>query len=139
MNTQGFGGFDAWQGPAPLLGFFLIPGPRELVLVVVVGLALYGKVGSRLLMSTRYGRVVAPWLRLARASFGPKTNPVPAHGRTRANPYPPTANADTQPPAPRRRLRRGRLFWVIALATAAALAAWYATRIAIHSAATLPR
>ncbi len=45
---------------------FLIPGLREVVLVAIVALVLYGRGGHRLLMATKYGRSAAPWLRLVR-------------------------------------------------------------------------
>jgi hypothetical protein len=130
MNGQGLGGFESWLGPTLAFGFFLIPGPRELILVVLVAMALYGRLGSRLLMSTRYGRVVGPWLRLAQSSFGTTAKPAPTRSAKAA------AVADPQPRAPG---RQGRLFWALALTAAVAVAAWVATRMVIHNSAGLPR
>lgn len=92
-----------------LLGF-LIPGPRELVLVAMVALALYGRSGARLLQTTRYGRSIAPWVNLVR---------------------PPSARRKATSKVATARPRRGRLFWTLALTFAAAAAAWIATCFAI--------
>jgi len=101
----------AWLG-APVFAFG-IPGLKEIVLVGLVALALYGRNGSRLLMATRYGRSLQPWMRLV--GVVPRARPTP-HASTR--------------PAPR---RRGRLFWALTLMAAAAVAAWVATRMVILS------
>ncbi len=95
---------------------FGIPGLRELVLVVIVASALYGRSGTKLLMATRYGRSLSPWLRLIGVG-------APARGRA-------AAGTSTAPkPAPPK--RRGRVFWAFALTGLAALAAWVATRMMI--------
>ena len=99
----------------PVLAFG-IPGLREVVLVAIVAAALYGRSGSRLLMATRYGRSLSPWLRL----IG-----VGAPARARAS----TTATTTASPTPRP--RRGKVFWAFTLTALAALAAWTATRMMI--------
>lgn len=110
---------------------FLIPGLFEVVLVVIVTLVLYGKGGHRLLMSTKYGRSLAPWLRLVR---------IPERSRARFG----GRGGQTPERAPRGvaawwLLRRGRWFWALALTCAAGMAAWVATRVVIHASAGVPR
>jgi hypothetical protein len=109
----------------PVLGFG-IPGVREVVLVLLVALALYGRAGSRLLLSTRTGRSLGPWARLLRTAFtpAPAARPGPRRG--------PVADGKSLPRP------RGRLFWALALTAAAAVAAWVATRAVIHSAGGSP-
>jgi hypothetical protein len=99
-----------------LLGFG-IPGFREIVLVALVALALYGKTGTRLLMTTRYGRMLSPWVNLAR----------PAVSETRKPSNSPRPGSTSK--------RRGRLFWALALTAAAAVAAWVATRVVVSGSA----
>ena len=94
---------------------FGIPGAREIVLVALVALALYGRAGSQVLMATRHARVLPWWVRLLR--------PTTAHSRERASPSK-IAKPLSKP--------RGRLFWALALAFAAAVAAWVATSVVIH-------
>ena len=103
--------------PAPPFAFGLIPGPREVVLVLLVVLALYGRAGSRLLWSTPYGRLLAPWAQVVRGASA--------------------AARPGGPAAPSKSPRRGRLFWVLTLTAAAAALAWIATRIAIHNAVSV--
>jgi hypothetical protein len=94
----------------PTLLAFLIPGPRELLLVALVALVFYGRGGSRLLMATRYGR----WLRMA--GVAPKTRPTTT----------PAAKADAA--AGR---RDNRLFWALTLLAAVVLAALIVTRASV--------
>lgn len=110
----------------PMLGF-LIPGPKEIILVALVALALYGRGGSRLLMSTRYGRMLSPWVRMAETAR-PKRG---SSGRTNE----PGLASKPEPPTTR---PKGRFFWALALMAAAAVAAWVATRVVIQHAASLP-
>jgi hypothetical protein len=98
---------------------FMIPGLREVVLVAIVATALYGRSGTRLLMATRYGRSLSPWLRLIGVG-------TPARGRATAAA---AARAATRQPVPPR--RRGKYFWAFTLTALAALAAWIATRMMI--------
>lgn len=111
---------------------FLIPGLREVVLVVIVALALYGRGGHRLLMATKYGRSVAPWLRLVR---------IPERSRARFGGRGRPASPEREPKgvAAWWLLRRGRWFWALALTFAAGMAAWVATRVVIHASAGVPR
>jgi hypothetical protein len=105
----------AMTGAPPILLGFLIPGLKELILVALVALALYGRTGSRLLRATPYGRSIEPWLGLIRTG-------VSARSGTRSQ------------QSPTKKRRRGRWFWVAAAMAAVAAAAWVATRIAIHGA-----
>ncbi|MGE3821183.1 MAG: hypothetical protein AB7I30_17355 [Isosphaeraceae bacterium] len=111
----------------PTLGF-LIPGAKEILLVVLVALALYGRGGSRLLMTTRYGRMLSPWVRVAETAR-PKQGGSRRGGRT-------AASASKVEPTTSR--PKGRLFWALALIAAALAAAWVATRVVIQHAASLP-
>ena len=96
----------------PLIAFITL-GLKEIVMIGLVALALYGRSGSRLIRGTRYGRTIDPWLNLVRV-------------RPRAQ------DPRRPPPAPAPK-RQGRLFWALALTAAAAVAAWVATRMLIHS------
>lgn len=98
-----------------VLGFG-IPGLREIVLVALVALALYGRTGSRLLMTTRHGRMLSPWLNLARARVAEPPKRTPARPN-RAG---------------------GRLFWALALTASVAVAAWVATRIIVSAGSGTP-
>lgn len=110
-----------WQNAAVLA--FGIPGPRTVAVVAVVVLALYGRSGTRLLMMTRYGRSLQPWLRLA--GIG-----TPAAARRRA-----ARDAAPTAVAPR---RHGWVFWALALTAAAAVAALIATRLVVLSGSGTP-
>ncbi len=102
-----------------LLGF-LVPGLKEILIVAAVALALYGRSGSSLLMATKYGKTLGPWLNLVRIPEGTRPARVSDKGRAR--------------PAPKR-LPQGRWFWAMVIMIAAAVAAWVATRVVMHSAA----
>lgn len=91
---------------------FGIPGLREVVLVGLVALALYGRGGSKLLMATRHGRTLQPWLKAAGIVPRPGAGP----------------GVSSKPPS---RRRPGRLFWALTLTAAAAVAAWVATRMVV--------
>jgi len=126
MTTTGSGrGDGGWLGlvPLPLLAFGLIPGPREIVLVILVAMVLYGRSGVRVLQAGRSGRPVSPWVRLLRRAF----SPVPAHGRRRRAAA--TATAESAPDA------HERFFWALVLIAAVAVAAWIVTRAVMHGAA----
>jgi hypothetical protein len=136
MNASGAGiEIAGWLALArPVLGFG-VPGLRELVLVALVALALYGRTGSRLLLSTRTGRAASPWVRLLRTAFLPaRTAPADPRSRSRRD-----APRPGQPDRARARAwgrwPQGRLFWALALTAAAAVAALVATRVVMHSAA----
>lgn len=103
--------------PGPLTLAFGIPGLREVVLIALVALALYGRGGSRLLMATRYGRSLQPWMRIAGlAPRGPGAAPSPSGRKT-------ATQAVSR--------RHGRLFWALTLLAAVALAGLLATRIVV--------
>ena len=130
ITTGSSGSVDGWLGlvPMPLVAFGLIPGPREIVVVILVALVLYGRSGVRVLQDERAGRPVSPWVRLLRRAF----SPVPAHRRRKAAAARAAAGAD--PPS----RSSGRFFWALALIAAVAVAAWITTRAVMHSTA-LPR
>ena len=107
MTVQG-------AGTGALLAFITL-GLKEILLIAGVALALYGRSGSRLLRSTRYGRTIDPWLNLVRIPSGARN---PGRGQQ-------------QPPAPPARGRQSRVFWALALTAAAAVAAWVATRMVV--------
>ena len=92
-------------------------GIRELVLIAMVALALYGRSG--VLKSDR-ARAVMPWISPVRR--GPRRNAPPS----------PVASV-------RRRVlgasltRGGRLFWFLTILAASAVAAWIVTRTLIAS------
>lgn len=129
----------AWRGST--LFAFGIPGPREIVLVGLVVMALYGRNGARLLMHTPYGRSLQPWLRLLGVGSRPATSAratptATATTTTTASRRAGGRSADRSQPtptAPGPRRRHGRLFWALTITAAAALAAWVATRVVILS------
>ena len=103
---------------------FLVPGLKEILLVAAVALALYGRSGSRLLSTTKYGKTLGPWLNLVRIPEGSR----PGHAASRGKPV---------PPSPKRwfLLAQGRWFWAMVIIVAAGVAAWVATRLLMHSSA----
>jgi hypothetical protein len=111
MNTR------AW-----LWAFLGIPGLREIVLVALVALVLYGRSGLQI---ARRGRGLASLLSPAR-----RVSPSASASRARAG-----APTTTQTHGI---LRSGdRVFWFLAILAAAAVAAWVATRTLIVSAPEL--
>ena len=91
-----------------------LPGSREVALLVVVALVLYGRSG---LQVARRGHGLPPWL-------SPVRRTSPSAARTRAT----LATGGS---------RWGdRSFWFLAIVAAAAVAAWIATRTLIVSAPT---
>lgn len=103
MNTR------AW-----VWAFWGIPGVREIVLVALVTLVLYGRSGMQI---ARRGGGLPSWL------LPVVRRPPPAASRARPNVNPPPA-ADTS--------RRGdRVFWFLAILAATAVAAWIVTRTLI--------
>ena len=82
-------------------------GLKELVLIGLAVLVLYGRVG---LSSNPYVRAVRPWLSpTRRPGYGPATKSKPGLGLGRGD----------------------RLFWFLTIVAAAAVAAWVVTRILI--------
>jgi hypothetical protein len=87
-------------------GLFGPPGLREVVVVALVALVLYGRSGvTRSLSRTRYGRVLRPWM-------------TAAHGATK----------------PKARGWGDRWFWLLAATAVTAVAAWVVTRLLIAGA-----
>ena len=103
---------------------FLIPGLKEILLVAAVALALYGRSGSRLLSTTKYGKTLGPWLNLVRIPEGTR----PGHAAPRGKPAP-------RPPKLSFLLTQGRWFWAMVIIVAAGVAAWVTTRMMMHSSA----
>jgi len=112
MNTR------AWL----FWAFLGIPGMREIVLVALVTLVLYGRSG---LQMARRGHGLPPWL----SPFIRRTGPGPSatRGRTNANPS----------PSPGISRWGDRVFWVLAIIAATAVASWVVTRTLIVGAPKL--
>ncbi len=109
MNTR------AWLWS--FLGGMGIPGLREIALVAMVVLALYGRSG---LQVARRGGGLPPWL-------SPVRRTAASAARTRAGAR---AQATTASPPSR---RGDRLFWFLAIVAATAVGAWVVTRTLIVS------
>jgi len=107
-------------GPGPVWAFLGLPGLREILVVAVVTLVLYGRSG---LMMHRRFQVLRPWLSPARREQS-KTRPTPASRGVCVGPHPGLGD---------------RLFWALALTAAAAVAAWIATRVTILAPSSPPR
>ncbi len=95
-------------GPGPVWAFLGIPGLREILVVAVVTLLLYGRSG---LLMHRQFQAIRPWLAPARRE---PPRPTPARRIAGVNVGP-----------------GDRVFWALALTVAATLAAWVATRMII--------
>jgi hypothetical protein len=104
MNTQ------AW-----LWAFLGLPGLREVILVALVTLVLYGRSGMQI---ARRGRGLHPWLSPIRrtSAAAARANPSPAQGNSRWG---------------------DRVFWSLAIIAATAVAAWVVTRTLIVAAPKL--
>jgi hypothetical protein len=103
-----FGSPIAWVGLWPFLG---LPGWRELVLVALVTLALYGRSG---LFRSRHLRLLRPWI------DRPAANSSRAHSATTA------PGTSGQP-----RRGDGRVYWALVITASVAVAAWIVTRALI--------
>ena len=106
MNTR------VWQW-----AFLGLPGLREVVLVALVTLLLYGRSGMQI---ARRGRGLYPWLSPVRRTSAARAN-------ARANPVPTSSSATT----PGVSWRGDRVFWFLAILAATAVAAWIVTRTLI--------
>jgi hypothetical protein len=105
-----------------LWAFWGIPGVREIVLVALVTLVLYGRSGMQI---ARRGGGLPPWL----SPFVRRTRP----SATRANA---NASANSTPVSGTSR-REDRIFWFLAILAATAVAAWIVTRTMIVAAPSL--
>ena len=103
-------------GPGAVWAFLGIPGLREILVVAVVTLLLYGRSGLRM---HRQFQALRPWLGPARRE---PPRPTPARRGVGAK----AGLGD-------------RLFWALALTAAAAVAAWVATRMIILAPSSPPR
>lgn len=98
-------------------------GIRELFIVVVVALALYGRSG--VLKSERF-QSIWPWVAPVR-----RTSPAARRGRPD-----PAARVEVEPRrgrVPRFVLEGNRLYWFLTILAATAVAAWVVTRTLIVS------
>jgi hypothetical protein len=102
-----------------LWAFWGIPGLREIALVLLVTLVLYGRSGLQI---ARHGRGLGPWLSLARRASTPPASRSRERGQARPG-VPPERRKDS--------LRRDRVFWFLAIVAASAVAAWIVTRATI--------
>ncbi|MDR3632366.1 MAG: hypothetical protein P4L84_00940 [Isosphaeraceae bacterium] len=109
MNDGG----ATWVG---LTGPWAMLGLREIVIVGMVALALYGRTGLR---HTHHARTVWSWMLPRRPS-----RPAPRPPRTEPRSFWALANWASSE----------RLFWALALVAAVAVAAWIITRTLIVSA-----
>lgn len=97
-------------------------GPRSIMVIVMVVLALYGRSG---VLQTRQARAILPWLAPSRRPHGPAASA--------------TAPKPNPGPAARIGLRGDRTFWFLTILAASALAAWIVTRTIIVSAPEVSR
>jgi hypothetical protein len=102
-----------------LWGFLGLPGLREIILLTVVVLVLYGRSG---LQVARRGGGLPWWLSPVRRV---PASAVRAHRQAQS------------PPATAVSWRRDRLFWFLALIAATAVGAWIVTRTWIVAAPKL--
>ena len=105
-------------GPGAVWAFLGLPGLREILVVAVVTLLLYGRSG--LLMHRRF-QALRPWLGPAR-----REPPRPTPARRGVGDGVGVGRGD-------------RVFWALALTAAAAVAAWIATRMTILTPSSSPR
>ncbi len=105
-------------GPGPVWAFLGIPGLREILVVAVVSLLLYGRSG---LLMHRQFQAIRPWLAPAR-----REPPRPTPARRGVGVSVGAGLGD-------------RVFWALALTAAAAVAAWIATRMTILAPSSPPR
>jgi hypothetical protein len=96
-------------------------GLRELALVAIVVLALYGRSG---VVRSRQFQTIWPWISPARR---------PVAGRRSSARRDSSAVDESEPPraAGFFRLEGNRLFWVLTILAATAVAAWVVTRVMI--------
>jgi hypothetical protein len=110
-----------------LWAFWGIPGLREIAMVLLVTLVLYGRSGLQI---ARHGRGLGPWLSLARRASTPPASRSRGQAQSQARPVvPPERKWDS--------LRRDRVFWFLAIVAASAVAAWIVTRATIVGAPKL--
>ena len=93
-------------GLGAVWAFLGLPGLREIALVVLVALVLYGRSGLR---STQHIRVPRLWLAAGRRPVPPSTPGRPARGLKLED----------------------RAFWILAITAATAVVAWMVTRMMI--------
>jgi hypothetical protein len=105
-------------GPGTVWALLGLPGLREILVVAVVTLLLYGRSG---LMMHRRFQVLRPWLSPARRE---PSKPRSAPARRKIGAWPGLGD---------------RVFWALALTAAAAVAAWIATRTIILAPSSPPR
>ncbi len=100
-------------------------GLKELALVAVVVLVLYGRTG---VVKSRQFQTILPWI----SPFKRPRGQMRTMNSPRAHPA--TAAATSMLPRPKPFVLRGnRLFWFLTILAATAVAAWIATRVIIVS------
>jgi hypothetical protein len=104
-------------------------GLRELAILAVVVLVLYGRSG---LLKSRQAQTILPWLsplRRTRPSAASRDGAASRGARSS------TASALSRPPGRAKYflLRGNRLFWFLTILTATAVAAWIITSLMIAS------
>jgi len=102
-------------------------GLKELALVAVVVLVLYGRTG---VVKSRQFQTILPWISPFKRPRG--------NMRTMISPRAHSASAASATMLPRPKpfiLRGNRLFWFLTILAATAVAAWIATRVIIVSSA----
>jgi len=104
-------------GPGTVWAFLGLPGLREILVVAVVTLLLYGRSG---LMMHRQFQVLRPWLSPARREPS-RPRPTTTRRGVGARPGP-----------------GDRVFWALVFTAAAAVAAWIATRMIILAPSSPP-
>jgi len=106
-------------------------GLKELVLVALVVLALYGRSG---VLKSRQFRTIWPWISPVRR---PAARTVSSRGSVSARPLAGVAGDSTGPSGRPKTapflLEGNRLFWFVTILVAAAVAAWIVTKTLIAS------
>jgi hypothetical protein len=106
-------------------------GLREMVLVALVVVVLYGRSG---VLKSRQFQTIRPWISPARRTMG-KSRAARASAESRARPTRDTVG-DKSPRVTRSFLLKGnRLYWFLTILAATAVAAWVITRVMIASGA----
>jgi hypothetical protein len=105
-------------------------GLKELILLALVVLALYGRSG---VLKSRQFRTIWPWISPMRR---PVARPVSSRGPVSARPL--AAASDSSRPSGRSKtklflLEGNRLFWFVTILAATAVAAWIVTKALIVS------
>jgi hypothetical protein len=106
-------------------------GLRELALVALVVLVLYGRSG---VLKSRQFQTIWPWLSPARRTVG---RPAASRASTEFRAHPIPANARSKSPRVSSLFlfKGNRLYWFLTILAATGVAAWVITRVIIASGA----